>query len=129
MTIATYINDFMVLGPNKAIIVSMVELLGQELRVRDLGALSLFLSIEIQLNNNSIRISYKAKIQDIYKDLGLRICQGAKSPIANNGLIDRDPENLCNKEAATKHRSAIRSLLHIAIMTRPDIQYSVNRLA
>jgi len=62
MTISTYIDDFMVLGPDKATTASMVKLLGRELRVKDLGDLSLFLGIEIQLNADGIRISHKAKI-------------------------------------------------------------------
>ena len=62
ITISTYVDDFIVLSPDKAIIVSVVELLGYELYVKDLGDLSLFLGIEIQLNTNGIRISHKAKI-------------------------------------------------------------------
>ena len=119
----------MVLSPDKAATASMVKLLGRELRVKDLGDLLLFLGIEIQLNTDGIRISHKAKIQDICEDLGLGVCRGAKSLIADDGLIDRDLKNLCDKDAATKYRSAIKSLLHIAIIMRPDIQYSVNRLA
>ncbi|KAI1001787.1 hypothetical protein K3495_g6415 [Podosphaera aphanis] len=56
-------------------------------------------------------------------------CNGANTPIADDNLIERDTENLCTEKDATKYRSAVGTLLHIANMTRPDIQYAVNRLS
>ena len=54
-------------------------------------------------------------------DLGLSDYRGASTPIADNGLVNRDAEKLVNNETATKFRSIVGSLLYIAIMTRPDI--------
>lgn len=49
-------------------------------------------------------------------------------PFADDNLIDRDTESPCNKTDATLNRSLVGTILHIADMTRPDIQYPVNRL-
>jgi len=65
----------------------------------------------------------------VVNDLGLTDYRGASTLIADDGLVNRDEEKLVNNETATKFRSIVGSFLHVAIMTRPDIQYAVNRLA
>jgi len=129
ITISTYVDDFMIICPDPRDAEDVVELLSKELRVKDLGDMSLFIGIEINQCADGIRISHRAKIQAVCEDLGLGVCRGAKSPIADDALISRNPEDLCDNDSATLYRSAVGSFLHIAIMTRPDLQYAVNRLA
>ena len=59
----------------------------------------------------------------------MQLCRGAITPIADDNLIDCETNLLCTENDASKYRSAVGSLLHIARMTRPDIQYAVNRLS
>ena len=129
VTISTYVDDFMVISPDDITADEVVSLLSRELRVKDLGDMSLFLGIEIECSKDGIRISHHNKIQSVCEDLGLGICRSAKSPIADDSLINREPDDLCDVETAALFRSAVGSFLHIAIMTRPDLQYTVNRLA
>jgi len=129
ITISTYVDDFMIVCPSSQDADSVVELPSKKLRVKDLGDMSLFIGIEIKQGADGIRISHHAKIQAVCEDLGLGICRGAKSPIADDGLLTRNPEDLCDPDSAALYRSAVGSFLHIAIMTRPDLQYAVNRLA
>ncbi|KAI0997710.1 hypothetical protein K3495_g10479 [Podosphaera aphanis] len=60
--------------------------------------------------------------------MGMVQCKVASTPIADDNLLDRETENLCSKYDASSFRSAVGTLLHIANMTKPDIQYAVNRL-
>ena len=129
VTISTYVDDFMIVCSNPRDADDVVERLGKALRIKDLGDMSLFIGIEIKQGTDGIRISHHAKIQAICEDLGLGVCRGAKSPIADDGLLTRNPEDLCDTDSAALYRSTVGSFLHIAIMTRPDLQYAVNRLA
>jgi len=60
--------------------------------------------------------------------LGLSDYHRASALITDDGLINR-PTGLLSDADATRFRSAVGSLLYITIMTRPDIQYAMNRLA
>jgi len=78
--------------------------------------------------SDGIRINQQDKINSLCVDLGMIHCKGAYKPIADDNLIDRDTENICSQSDATVYRSDVGTLLHIANMTRPDIQYTVKRL-
>ncbi|KAI1000665.1 hypothetical protein K3495_g7532 [Podosphaera aphanis] len=88
-----------------------------------------FLGITIDRKSDEIRISQRNKIEALCEDMDLLYCEGANTPIADDNLIDSNPQQLSTSLEAEKYRSAVRSLLHMAGMTRPDIQYAVNRLS
>lgn len=55
-------------------------------------------------------------------------CKGLNTPIADENLIDYDANSSCSEQDNALYRSAVGTLLHIANMTRPDIQYAVHPL-
>jgi hypothetical protein len=127
--VSTYVDDFMILAKANESIDDTIRLLAKDLEVKDLGDMTRFIGIEIEQSNEGIRVGHSAKITAICEDLGLQDCRGAAAPIADDGLVDRDNTKTLDAEEATRYRSAVGSILHVAIMTRPDIQYAVNRLA
>ena len=128
MIISAYVDDFMVIALTSSAIDTIACQLALDLDLKDMGEMSQFIGIEISRSDDGIRISHSAKIASVCHDLGLSDYRGASAPITDDGLIDR-PAGLLSDADATRFRSAVGSLLHIAIMTRPDIQYAVNRLA
>ncbi|KAI0993446.1 hypothetical protein K3495_g14738 [Podosphaera aphanis] len=102
--------------------------LGNAFQIKDLGAMRKFLGINIERKPDGIRMDQKDKIEALCDDMGKTHCNGSKIPVADDNLIDLDKDKLCSKQDAALYRSAVGTLLHIANMTRPDIQYAVNRL-
>ncbi|KAI0998561.1 hypothetical protein K3495_g9633 [Podosphaera aphanis] len=88
-----------------------------------------FLGTTINRKSDGIRINKQNKIEALCDDLGLLHCKGSTVPIADDNLVDSESHNLCTSSEVEKYRSAVGSLLHIAGMTRPDIQYAVDRLS
>ena len=123
------VDDFMILAQADDSIDEVIKLLARDLEVKDLGDMTQFIGIEIEQSRDGVRIGHSAKISAICDDLGLQDCRGALTPITDDGLVDRDNTEILDAESATTYRSAVGSILHVAIMTRPDIQYAVNRLA
>jgi hypothetical protein len=111
----------MILAPTDVAVDSVIKLLARSLEVKDLGDITCFLSVEISQTDEGIRAGHSAKITAVCEDLGLDDCRGAAALIADDGLVDRTGSENLNAEEATRYRSAVSSLLHIAIMTRPDI--------
>lgn len=104
-------------------------MLAKAFQIKDLGKISKSIGINIERKSDGIRIHQQDKIESLCKDIEMLYYNGANTPIADDNLIERDIENLCTEQDATKYRSAVGSLLHIANMTRPDIQWAVNRLS
>lgn len=126
--ISTYVDDFMIISPSHDQINQTITTLSNAFQLKDLGEMTKFLGINIEQNTDGISINQQDKIEAICEDMNMENCRGASTPISDDNLIDRDTDNLCSTSDAAQFRSTVGSLLHIANMTRPDIQFAVNRL-
>lgn len=118
----------MIISSSRADINETINKLASTFKLKNLGSMTKFLGITIQRNTHGIHINQEDKIQNLCEDMRMAHCNGANTPISDDNLIDRDIDIACSKDDATLYRSAVGQLLHIANMTRPDIQYAVNRL-
>ena len=127
LPVSTYVDDFKVIGPAEATETFISEL-ENIYKLRRLGLISSYLGMEIEKSWSPAGFTYElrqeAKIKKLLIDL--QISREADIPIANDNQIDlntdapaADPE---------KYRSAVGQLLHISLLTRPDISYAVMRL-
>lgn len=126
--ISTYVDDFMIISSSRTQIENLIKAMAEAFQLKDLGDMTRFLGINIENESDGIRINQQDKIEALCEDMNLIHCKGASTPISDDNLIDRNTENLCSTDEAVRFRSAVGTLLHIANMTRPDIQYAVNRL-
>ncbi|KAI1002500.1 hypothetical protein K3495_g5705 [Podosphaera aphanis] len=60
--------------------------------------------------------------------MGMEECKGTSTPIADDNLLGMNTSDICTSTNTAKYRPVVGLLLHIANMTRPDIQYAINRL-
>lgn len=127
--ISTYVDDFMILAKTNEQINEAINMLSQAFQIKNLGEMTKFLGINIRQTSDGIRIDQMDKIEALCNDMGMDMCRGASTPVADDNLIDCDTDLPCTNDEANKYRSVVGSLLHIAKMTRPDIQYAVNRLS
>ena len=126
--ISTYVDDFMIISTNEILTQESAMALSKAFQIKDLGNMTKFLGINIQSLSNGIYINQTDKIEALCDDMNLTNCRGVTTPISDDNLIDRNIDDSCSKDDANLYRSAVGMLLHIANMTRPDIQYAVNRL-
>ncbi|KAI0999571.1 hypothetical protein K3495_g8626 [Podosphaera aphanis] len=120
--VSTYVDDFMIISASKAQIQDTISTLSQAFRAKDLGSMTKFLGINISQKSDGIHIDQMDKIEALSIDMGMNLCKGANTPIADDNLIDCEKDDQCIESEANKYRSAVGSLLFIARMTRPDIQ-------
>ncbi|KAI0993946.1 hypothetical protein K3495_g14238 [Podosphaera aphanis] len=126
--ISTYVDDFMIISESELQTHQTAGALGNAFWVKDLGTMTKFLGINIEQDCDGIRINQQDKIEVLCEDMKMDNCKGANTPVADDNLIDCDIENSCSKDDAALYRSAVGTLLNIANMTRPDIQYAAKRL-
>jgi len=113
--------------------------LGGKFEIKALGRPKMLLGMGISQNPEdfSIKLFQTAYIDSLLKKHGLEDANPVSTPLDPNTKLDLDPNEPNDPETQgelTEHASAsyamlIGSLMYLAIGTRPDIAYSVQRLA
>ena len=125
--ISTYVDDFKVIGPADAT-EKFISQLEQIYKLRRLGLITNYLGMEVTKDLSpdgfAFHLSQEAKIGKLVSDLN--ISRPADTPIADDNKIDLDVD--IPSIDPELYRSAVGQLLHISLLTRPDISYAVLRL-
>jgi hypothetical protein len=113
--------------------------LGGKFEIKALGRPKMLLGMGINQNptDNSIKIFQTAYIDSLLKKHGLEDANPVSTPLDPNIKLDLDHDESNNSEmqgeiserVTTSYATLIGSLMYLAIGTRPDIAYSVQRLA
>jgi len=119
--VAVYVDDILITGTDTEII-NTKNLLKENFEVTDVGKVNFIIGIKFEKLKNGYLIHQKRYLNEILEKFNInkyRECSNMM-PIENE-LLRKKPFN------PTKYRQAIGSLLYIAICTRPDILFSVNK--
>jgi len=113
--------------------------LGEKFEIKALGRPKMLLGMGINQNpiDNSIKLFQTAYIDSLLKKHGLEDANPVSTPLDPNTKLDLDPNESSDPETqgeiservSTGYATLIGSLMYLAIGTRPDIAYSVQRLA
>ena len=87
--------------------------------------------------DHSIKLFQTAYIDSLFKKRGLEDANPVSTPFDPNIKLDLDPNELndpeikreSSEQASVSYTTLIGSLMYLAIGTRPNIAYSVQRLA
>src|SRR6516162_7243870 len=96
--------------------------------VTDLGEPCKILRVEIDLTPNVITISQCKYIESILKKEGMLGANAVGMPMDPNINLERNPE-ANEPNCSNAYATLLGELQHIANMSRPEISFSVNRLA
>jgi hypothetical protein len=113
--------------------------LGGKFEIKALGRPKMLLGMGISQNpeDHSIKLFQTAYINSLLKKHGLEDANPVSTPLDPNTKLDLDPNDPNESEtqgesperASASYATLIGSLMYLAIGTRPDIAYSVQRLA
>jgi hypothetical protein len=122
-----YVNDIVVVSSSSQAVTTLLQDLGNEFALKDLGALRYFLGIEVSQLKDGILLSQEKYTQEIIHKLGMQKCKPSSTPLyTSEKLSVREGEPL-SQEEATKYRSAVGALQYVTL-TRPDVAFSVNKV-
>lgn len=126
--LSVYVDDFKITGPDHEI-ESTVQDLRSLYTIKDLGSISHYLGMEVtHTTEGGYKLAQTAKIKALLRVLDLESARPVKVPVPDDNKIDLDPKDAASNAQATLYRSAVGQLLHISLLTRPDIAYAVMRL-
>jgi hypothetical protein len=125
-----YVDDIKIVGPNKEKCNEVFQELAQHVNVESKGPIQSFLGINVIRNwkEHLIGLNQGAYIDHLVEEYGLVTAKVAHTPLEKSlPLLAAKPgERMCN---ADYYQRLIGSLNHLAVFTRPDIAFSVSKLA
>jgi hypothetical protein len=129
LIVMIYVDDGLILSPNKSHVDEFLSALTTEFQVRT-SEVGCYLGLQInQLNDGSIFINQEAYIKTILKSYDMCDANSVLTPIDKSQLADD-----CNNESDMNvnnfhYRELVGKLLYLSIVSRPDISFAINVLS
>ena len=123
-----YIDDVIWAGPDKSLIMKVMDSLKDDLEMTVEGDVSAYLGIDFErLNNGQIKLKQYGLIDKVLKATGLQDCNPDKTPASQTPLgKDQDGEDYAEQWS---YASVVGMLLYLASNSRPEIAYAVHQCA
>jgi len=126
--IAVWVDDLLLFTSSTPIMRYLKDELNATFDLTDLGEPSRIVGIEITIHDDSITISQPLYIDSILRKHGMENVNPVATPLDPNMKLAPNPESR-EPNRSNDYASLLGSLQYLAIATRPDIAYAVNRLA
>ncbi|CAA7024026.1 unnamed protein product [Microthlaspi erraticum] len=120
-----YVDDIVVTGNDPAAIEATIKNLATRFSLKDMGALSYFLGIEVIRTKQGLHLNQRKYILDLLHRMHMSDAKPIATPMATNPKLVLSGEKHNNP---TEYRQLVGSLQYLAF-TRPDIAYAVNKLS
>ena len=121
-----YVDDIVFTGNNAKAIDRFIQVLSNRFSLKDMGALSYFLGLEVTRSSAGIRLNQRKYTTDILSKYHMLGAKPVPTPMASStSLTMFDGVKLPDP---MEYRAAVGSLQYLAF-TRPDIGFAVNRLS
>ncbi|XP_069147983.1 uncharacterized mitochondrial protein AtMg00810-like [Solanum lycopersicum] len=114
-----------VLGSTAALIQDVTRGMHTTFKIKDLGPLHYFLGMEVCRTGSGLFLHQSKYARDLLQRAGLEKCTSQPTPMADSSSKNGADTHFAD---ITHFRSLIGALQYLAI-TRPDIQFDVNRVA
>ena len=131
LILSLYVNDILLAGNDKEMIVATKAWLSSNFEMKDMGEASYVLGVKILRDRlrKFLGLSQETYIRKIFELFQMQNCKPIDTPIAKNDALGLDmyPKTQEEKDymARVPYASAIGSLMYAMICIRPDICYVV----
>lgn len=121
-----YVDDLLLTGNNNSFMQEFISSLAQQFSLKNMGAPHYFLGIEIIPTTSGILLSQHKHIRDILERFDMEGAKPSPTPLSATATLQlHDGTPATN---ATEYRSILGALQYLNL-TRPDISFSINKLA
>jgi len=103
----------------------VMDQLGKEFAVRKLGCISYFLGIQVRKAKDGLHLCQTQYLVNLLKGINLDNMKPSTTPMLTNQDLYSDEPPI---EQVTEYRRIVGSLQYLTL-TRPDIQFAVNKLS
>ena len=122
-----YVDDILLVGPSHGIR-TVKNMIMPLYKMRDLGPATLYLGIEInRLSDGRIKLSQTQYIEKTLERYNMLDCNGVLLPLKKE--LDSTDEELLSPNEHKEYQSLVGALNWTAVVTRPDLAYTLSRLS
>lgn len=121
--IALFVDDFFVFSNCKMATNQLIQDLSSKFKIKDLGQIKQCLGLRVNMYKNAITVDQEQYIESLLKKFNMSHCKTIETPMEINLRLEKSENSLCNKNIP--YRQLIGNLMYLAVLTRPDIAYSV----
>jgi hypothetical protein len=129
IAIAVYVDDLLVVGPDRKEIQGVKDALNQRFKMTDLGPCSYYLGMTITRDrvNRILRLGQRAYIERFLKHYSVwENVKTCATPMDSTKLCKPEEGYTASKDLRERYQSAVGSLMYAMMGTRPDIALSVS---
>ena len=130
-----YVDDMLVVGPNKDRVRELKAQLAREFDMKDLGPANKILGMQIHRDRKDRRIwlSQKNYLQKVLRRFNMQDCKPITTPLPVNYKLSSSmcPSNEAERMEMSRvpYASAVGSLMYAMICTRPDIAQAIGTVS
>ena len=122
--ILIWVDDIIIAASNEEILSDTKSKLNTRFNMVDLGTLSWFLGIEFIITKGCIEMNQTRYLQGVLDRFNMANCKSVCTP-CDKLIIDPNADKI----SLTEYKCAIGSLIYAMVCTRPDLSYTVTKLA
>ena len=124
-----YVDDAIFCGPVIALVQKLKEAFMRHWETRDLGELTEFLHMRITCEGSKVHIDQCAYLRTVLERCGMSNAKSAVTPLLAGYVPTKKLDGVTNPELRSRFQTVIGSLLYLMLGTRPDIAFTVTKLA
>ena len=126
MYFLVYVDDLLITGSSTSLVLGIIHKLSNRFSIKDLGLVHFFLGIEIISTSTGMFLSQHQYIRGLLDRVKMDGAKDVQTPQSTSITLRlQDGSSLTD---ATEYRQVICAFQYLSF-TRPDIAFSVNKLA
>lgn len=118
-----YVDDVLMASDDNKLLQEMTEKLGEEFRMKDLGPLSFFLGIKVEMRETGMKLSQPVYVTNMLERFGMENSHGVSTPMEPRPSCDTTSEAIIETKP---YRELVGCLMYLTRTTRPDLSAAVN---
>jgi hypothetical protein len=122
-----YVDDIIVMSSSPVAVDALLQDLGSEFALKDLGELHYCLGVQVTRTKNVLVLSQDQYARDVLWRAGMYHCKPVKTPLATSTKLWVSAGTPLEAEDSSKYRSIMGGLQYLTL-TRPDISFAVNHV-
>ncbi|KAK1604948.1 hypothetical protein QYE76_028621 [Lolium multiflorum] len=119
-----YVDDIVVASSSEKAVDVLLQNLGLDFALKDLGELRYFLGIEVKKVCDGIILSQEKYPNELIGQVNMQLCKTVVTPLSVSEKLSLTDGELLSSEDSTRYRSIVGAMQYITL-TRPDISFSV----
>ena len=127
--VTVYVDDVKVFCPESSTIDDLKVFLSKHYKLRDLGEVEWYLGMEINRTDGVIILTQTKYINDLLQKHGMQDCSPASTPMMEARLKKAPDGYICEPQTLKEYQTLLGGIMHLMVITRPDLAYSISRLA